>query len=98
MVRSILYVVGIRLRVPFGIQDGDSSAFFMTSKVENLLCCLIGSSDPFGCLSVLGTDFFFPRCLGSGVLADVFLFGFGSVSQLSCLSFLLAFFFFLFLC
>ena len=39
------------------------------SKVENLLCCLIGSSDPFGCLSVCDTDFSFPRCLGSGVLA-----------------------------
>ena len=63
----------------------------MSSKVENLLCCLIGSSDPFGCLSVLGTDFSFPRCLGSGVLAELFLFGLGSVSRMSCLSFLSAF-------
>ena len=59
----------------------------MTSKVENLL---IGSSDPFGCLSVLGTDFSFPRCLGSGVLAEVFLFGLGRVSRMSCFSFLSA--------
>ena len=63
----------------------------MTSKVENLLCYLIGSSDPFSCLSVLGTDFSFPRCLGSGVLVEVFLFGLGSVSRMSCLSFLSAF-------
>ena len=27
----------IRLSVPFGIQDGDSSASIMTSKEENLL-------------------------------------------------------------
>ena len=91
MVRSILYIVGIRLSVPFGIQDGDFSASIITSKVENLLCCLIGLSDAFGCLSVLGADFSFPRCLGSGVLADMFLFGYGSVSQKSCLSFLSAF-------
>ena len=60
----------------------------MSSKVENLLCCLIGSSDPFGCLSVFCTDFSFPRCLGSGVLTDVFLLGLGRVSRISCFSFL----------
>ena len=81
----------IRLSVPFGIQDGDSSASIMSSKEENLMCCLIGSSDPFGCLSVFDKDFSFPRCLGSGVLADVFLLGFGRVSRISCFSFLSAF-------
>ena len=60
------------------------------SKVEILLCCLIGSSDPFGCLSVFGSDFSFPHCLGSGVLAGVFRFGLGRVSGISCFSFLSA--------
>ena len=68
----------------------------MSSKVENLLCCLIGSSDPFGCLSVFCTNFSFPRCLGSGVLACFFLSRFGEgftndlfhfLSALSCFSF-----------
>ena len=45
------------MRVPFGIQDGDSSASIMTSKEESLLCCLIGSLDPFRCLSVTGFSF-----------------------------------------
>ena len=62
-------MVGTRVSVPFGIHDGDSSVS-LSSKVENLLCCLIGLSDPFGCLSVTFTDFSFPRCLGSGDLPE----------------------------
>ena len=70
----------------------------MSSKVENLLFCLIGLSDPFGYLSIFCTDFSFPRCLGSGVLAyDVFPLDFGRVSRISCFSFLSAFFYFVFL-
>ena len=49
------------LSVPFGIEDGDSSASIMSYKDENLLCCIIGSADPFGCLSVFDTDFSFLR-------------------------------------
>ena len=60
------------------------------SKVKNLICCLIGSSDPFDCLSVFGTDFSSPRCLGSGVLAGVFRFGLRRVSRIRCFSFLSA--------
>ena len=75
--------------VPFGVQDGDSSASIMTSKDENLLCCLIGSFDPLGCLSVLG--FSFPRFLGSGDLTQVLFCGFARWSRIFCLSFLSAF-------
>ena len=60
----------------------------MTSKEENLLCCLIGSLDPFGCLSVTG--FSFSHFLGSGDLTEMFFLCFLR-SQIFCLSFQSAF-------
>ena len=63
-------------------------------QVEILLCCLIGSSGPSGCLYLLGF-LPFPRCLGSGVLLELFFFFLrftkGTANKLFCQRFLLSF-------